>query len=86
MWTCVIPWLLAQVTGLQVGEFIHTFGDAHIYANHLLQVDEQLSRKPYALPRLWIDPALTSIDGVQSQHVKLIGYEHHSPLPGEVAV
>src|SRR5207247_6025971 len=52
--------LVAHVTGLGVGEFLHTFGDVHIYTNHLEQVEEQLRRQPYPLPRLWIDPAVDS--------------------------
>ncbi|MCS6850860.1 MAG: thymidylate synthase [Gemmataceae bacterium] len=78
--------LLAHVTGLEVGDFIHTLGDAHIYTNHLEQVDEQLRREPFPLPRLRIDPAVTDLDRIERRHIMLEGYRHHPPLPGEVAV
>jgi thymidylate synthase len=78
--------LVAQVTGLGVGAFIHTFGDVHIYENHLDQVAEQLQREPYPLPQLRIDPALTSLDAVERRQVELVGYRHHPALHGEVAV
>ena len=78
--------LVAQVTGLEVGDFVHTFGDAHIYTNHLDQVDEQLGREPLALPSLWIDPTLTSLDDLRRDQIKLIGYRHHPAIRGEVAV
>jgi thymidylate synthase len=78
--------LVAQVTGLGVGEFIHTFGDAHVYENHLEQVDEQLRRTPYPLPRLELDPAIRNLDDVQAEQIRLIGYQSHPPLRGEVAI
>jgi thymidylate synthase len=78
--------LVAHVTGLGVGEFIHTFGDAHIYVNHLEQVEEQLKREPYPPPRLHIDPAVTSLDRLERGQVQLAGYHHHGALRGEVAV
>lgn len=78
--------LTAHVTGLQAGEFIHAFGDAHIYENHLDQVDEQLTRAPYTLPRLQLDPTITSLDDVQRDQVHLVGYQSHPALKAEVAV
>ena len=78
--------LIAQVTGLQAGEFIHTFGDAHIYENHVEQVDEQLRRTPYPLPKLELDPAIKDLDKVRFEQVRLIGYQSHPVLRGEVAV
>ena len=78
--------LVAHVTGLEAGDFIHTFGDAHIYTNHLDQVREQLSREPYPLPRLRIDPALKRLDEVRREQIELVGYRHHPTLRGEVAV
>ena len=78
--------LVAHVTGVDVGEFIHTIGDAHIYTNHLEQVDEQLSREPYPPPTLAIDPAVSSLDGIRRDQVELVGYRHHPALRGEVAV
>ncbi|HJZ92559.1 MAG TPA: thymidylate synthase [Gemmataceae bacterium] len=78
--------LLARQTELGVGEFVHTFGDAHIYDNHFAAVDEQLCREPYPLPRLEIVGDLPSIDAVRAEQFKLIGYQSHGRLPGEVAV
>ena len=69
-----------------VGEFIHTFGDVHIYTNHLTQVDEQLRRQPYPLPRLSADPAISSLDHVERRQIALVDYRYHPALPGEVAV
>jgi thymidylate synthase len=78
--------LLAHVSGVGVGEYIHTFGDAHIYTNHLEQVEEQLRREPYPLPRLWIDPAAQSLDAIARRQIALLDYRHHPALSGEVAV
>jgi thymidylate synthase len=78
--------LLAHVSGVGVGEFIHTFGDVHIYTNHLNQVEEQLKRQPYPLPRLRIDPSVTSLGKVERRHIVLLDYRHHPALHGEVAV
>jgi thymidylate synthase len=78
--------LVAQVTGVGVGEFIHTFGDVHIYTNHLEQVDEQLRRPPYPLPRLWLDPSITRLENIERRQVALLDYQHHPTLKGEVAV
>jgi thymidylate synthase len=78
--------LVAHVTGLAPGELIHTFGDAHIYSNHLDQVDEQLGREPLPLPRLQIDAAVTDLFQVSRDQVQLLGYRSHPALKGEVAV
>jgi thymidylate synthase len=78
--------LIAHVSGVGVGEFIHTFGDVHIYTNHLEQVDEQLRREPYPLPRLWIDPVVSSLEEIERGQIALIDYRHYPPLLGEVAV
>jgi len=78
--------LIAHVSGVGVGDFIHTFGDVHIYTNHLEQVEEQLRRPVYPLARLWIDPALASLAHVERRQIALLDYRHHPALPGEVAV
>jgi thymidylate synthase len=79
--------LLAHVTGLQAGHFVHTFGDAHIYENHLEQVATQLAREPLPLPRLEIGAHVRGIDDFKSaKDVALVGYQHHPALRGEVAV
>src|SRR5208283_3951258 len=78
--------LVAHVTGLATGEFIHTFGDAHIYANHLDQVDAQLEREPLPLPHLGIEPAVSDLARIEREQIKLAGYRSHPALAGEVAV
>jgi thymidylate synthase len=79
--------LVAKVTGLEAFEFIHTFGDAHIYENHMDQVAEQLTREPFPLPRLTIDSSVTSLDDpLEPDQFRLVGYQHHPRLTGEVAV
>ena len=82
----VLTHILARLTGLGVGEYIHTFGDAHIYDNHFEAVDEQLKREPYPLPRLEIVGEITDIDHLRADQFKLVGYQSHGRLPGEVAV
>jgi len=78
--------MMAQVTGLKPGEFIHTFGDAHLYLNHLEQTRLQLSRAPRPLPRLEIDPDVRSIFDFKFEHFKLVGYDPHPHIKAPVAV
>lgn len=78
--------ILARVTGLEPGEFVHTFGDVHIYENHMKQVEEQLSREPRPLPTLSIDPSVKNIDDFRPEHVTLEGYDPHPVLKGELTV
>ncbi len=78
--------LVAHITRLDVGDFVHTIGDAHIYSNHLEQVDEQLGREPFPLPRLEIDPDLRDLDAIERGQIRLVGYRSHPSLKGEVAV
>jgi len=78
--------MMAQVTNLKPGEFIHTFGDAHLYLNHLEQADLQLNRSPRALPRMEIDPSVRSIFQFKYEHFKLTGYDPHPHIKAEVAV
>lgn len=77
--------ILAQATGTQPGEFIHTFGDAHIYQEHIDQVKEQLSREPRPLPTLMIDPPVKNIDDFKPENVKLEGYDPHPAIRAELA-
>lgn len=78
--------MMAHVTELKPGEFIHTFGDAHIYNNHITQVDEQLSREPLPLPRLWLNPEVDNIFEFAPDDIKLIGYQHCPSIKAPVAV
>lgn len=78
--------MIAQVCNLELGDFVHTFGDAHIYSNHIEQVKLQLSREPYALPQLKINPAITSIFDFKYEDFELINYQSHPHIKGEVAV
>ena len=78
--------MIAQVCDLEVGEFIHTFGDAHIYNNHMEQLELQLSRKPKALPKMILNPAIKDIFEFTYDDFKLEGYEPHESIKGSVAV
>lgn len=78
--------IIAQITGYEPGEFIHTFGDVHIYENHMEQVKEQLSRHPKSLPTVTIDRSVKSIDDFRPEHVTLENYEPHSSIRGELTV
>lgn len=78
--------MMAQVTGLKPGEFIHSFGDAHLYLNHLEQADLQLTRRPMALPEMRINPDVKDIFGFRYDDFELVGYEAHPHIKASVAV
>jgi thymidylate synthase len=78
--------MLAQVCDLDVGEFIHTFGDLHIYLNHIGQVKEQLSREVFALPTIKINPLVKEITDFKMSDLELINYKHHPPIKAKMAV
>ncbi len=78
--------ILAKITGYEPGEFVHTFGDAHIYENHIPQVKEELSRKPKDFPTITIDPSVKKLDDFRPEHVTLNNYDPHPVLRGELTV
>ena len=78
--------MMAQVTGLQPGEFVHTLGDAHLYLNHLDQADEQLTREPLPLPQMRLNPDVKDIFGFRYEDFELVGYEAHPSIPAPIAV
>ncbi|WP_418665109.1 thymidylate synthase [Barnesiella intestinihominis] len=78
--------MVAQVTGLEAGDFVHTLGDAHIYNNHIEQVREQLSREPRALPKMKLTPDVKSIFDFKYEDFELTDYNPHPHIAGKVAV
>ena len=82
----ILTMMVAQVCDLNPGEFIHTLGDAHIYSNHFSQVKEQLSRKPFPLPRLVINPEIKDINQFQYSDFKLEDYQAHPHIKAKVAI
>ncbi|TDR48569.1 thymidylate synthase [Tahibacter aquaticus] len=78
--------MMAQVCDLQPGDFVHTFGDAHIYLNHLDQVREQLQRTPRALPQLQLSPQVRSLFDFRYEDIRIEGYAPHAAIKGDVAV
>ena len=82
----ILTMMIAQVTSLRPGDFIHTFGDAHLYLNHMEQVDEQLSRAEFDLPELKINPSITSLFDFVFEDFELQNYMSHEPISAPVAV
>jgi thymidylate synthase len=78
--------MIAQVSGLEVGELVHTFGDAHIYLNHVVQVRTQLGRTARPLPRVTLDPSVRDLFAFGPEHVTLEGYQPHPRIKAPVAV
>ena len=78
--------MIAQVCDLELGDFVHTFGDAHLYLNHMEQVNEQLSRSPLALPTMNINPAIDSIFDFTFEDFELIDYQSHAHIKAEISV
>jgi len=78
--------MMAQVCGLEPGDFVHSFGDVHLYNNHLEQAQLQLSREPFPLPVMKINPAVNNIFDFQFEDFSLEGYQYHPPIKAPVAV
>jgi thymidylate synthase len=78
--------MVAQVTGLGVGDFVHTFGDAHLYRNHLEQARTQLAREPKPLPRLKLDPSIQKIEDFTFESISVENYDPHPRIPAPVAI
>jgi thymidylate synthase len=82
----LLTMMMAQVTGLKPGEFVHTFGDGHLYINHLDQVELQLSREPKALPGMSINPEVEDIFAFRFEDFELTNYDPHPHIKAPVAV
>jgi len=82
----LLTMMMAQVTGLHAGDFVHTLGDAHLYSNHLDQADLQLSREPLALPEMRINPDVKDIFAFCFEDFDLVGYESHPHIAAPIAV
>ena len=82
----LLTMMIAQVCNLEPGEFVHSFGDVHLYSNHFEQAELQLTRKPYALPRMKINPEVKNIFDFKFEDFELLNYESHPPIKAPVAV
>jgi thymidylate synthase len=82
----LLTMMVAQVCGLRPGEFIHTFGDLHLYANHIEQAKLQLAREPRPLPQMKLNPAVKQIDAFRFEDFELVGYDPHPPIKAPIAV
>jgi len=78
--------MIAQVVGLKPGEFVHTFGDVHIYSNHFAQVKEQLKRKPRKFPKVKINPKVKNIDGFKFEDFEVVDYDPYPTIKGDITV
>ena len=78
--------MLAQVTGLRPGEFVHTLEDTHLYLNHIEQAKLQLTRQPRKLPKASLNPEVKDIDKFTMDDIKLVDYKHHPPIQAKLIV
>ena len=82
----LLTMMLAQVTGLKPGDFIHTLGDAHLYLNHFDQAREQLTRQPKPLPKMWINPSVTKLEDFRYEDFRLENYVAEPSIRAPIAV
>ncbi len=82
----ILTHMMAQVSGLEVGDLVHTIGDAHLYNNHLEQTKEQLERVPMKLPKLWLNPDIKDIDGFGYEDIEIRNYESHPSIKAPISV
>ena len=82
----LLTFMMAQVCELEVGEFIHTLGDAHIYLNHIEQVDLQLTREPLELPKLELNPKIKNIEDFKYEDIEIVNYKFHPPIKGKISI
>ena len=82
----LLTYMIAQVCELEVGEFIHTLGDANIYLNHIEQVDLQLTRDPLELPRLELNPKIKNIEDFKYEDIEIVNYKFHPPIKGKISI
>ncbi len=82
----LLTMMVAQVCDLEAGEFVHTFGDAHLYLNHIEQARLQLTRQPYALPQMRINPDVKSIFDFEYEDFELVGYQAYPHIHAEISV
>jgi len=82
----LLTMMVAQVCDLEYGDFVHSFGDVHLYNNHIEQANLQLSRAPFSLPTIKLNPEVKDIFAFKYEDFTLENYQHHSPIKGKVAV
>jgi thymidylate synthase len=82
----LLTMMMAQVCDLEPGDFVHTFGDAHLYSNHLEQADEQLSREPFPLPTMRLNPDVKDLFAFGFDDFEILDYRHHPQIKAPVAV
>jgi thymidylate synthase len=82
----LLTMMVAQVCGLKAGDFVHTLGDAHLYSNHIDKAQLQLTRTPYSLPKMNINPAVKSIFSYNYEDFRLVNYQFHPAIKAEIAV
>jgi len=82
----LLTMMIAQVVGLKPGEFVHTFGDVHLYSNHFDQAKEQMKREPKPFPKMKINPKVKNIDEFKFEDFEVVGYDPYPPIKGDITV